>query len=89
MPTNSYYLSSNDIAQMKEIKAHHPLNPNSEIFIRPLADAIGLSRMGVHLVRLKPSIIKPRRRHPPGRSRNILRFLSLRSIRIPAKKKFI
>ena len=54
MLTNSYYLSSDEIAQMKEIKAHHPLNPDSELFIRPLADAIGLTKLGVHLVRLKP-----------------------------------
>ena len=54
MDSNSYYLNSEAIAQMEEIKTQHPLNPDSELFIRPLADIIGLTKTKIHLATLKP-----------------------------------
>ncbi len=32
----------------------HPLNPNSEVHIRSLSDAVGLERIGFHIVRVPP-----------------------------------
>jgi uncharacterized cupin superfamily protein len=32
----------------------HPLNPKSEVHMRSLGDAVGLERLGIHLMRLPP-----------------------------------
>ncbi len=32
----------------------HPLNPNSEIHMRSLGDAVGMERLGIHLMRIAP-----------------------------------
>jgi uncharacterized cupin superfamily protein len=32
----------------------HPLNPKSEVHMRSLGDAVGLERLGVHLMRIAP-----------------------------------
>lgn len=32
----------------------HPLNPNSEIHMRSLGDAVGLERIGIHILRIPP-----------------------------------
>jgi len=47
-------LRADEISGMDEYEAHHPLNPNSEVYIRSLSHALGLSRLGVHLARLAP-----------------------------------
>lgn len=43
-----------EISRMQEIEAHHPLNPDSEFFVRSLSALAGLERIGVHLYRLPP-----------------------------------
>ena len=47
-------LRASEIAETKEIKAQHPLNPNSEVYIRTMSEAVGMSRVGVHLARVPP-----------------------------------
>lgn len=32
----------------------HPLNPNSEVHLRSLGDAVGLERLGIHVIRIPP-----------------------------------
>jgi uncharacterized cupin superfamily protein len=32
----------------------HPLNPKSEVHLRSLGDAVGLERLGIHIVRIPP-----------------------------------
>jgi uncharacterized cupin superfamily protein len=32
----------------------HPLNPQSEVHLRSLGDAVGLERLGIHVVRIPP-----------------------------------
>lgn len=32
----------------------HPFNPNSEIHMRSLGDAVGLERLGIHILRIPP-----------------------------------
>lgn len=41
-------------AQAEGATFSHPLNPNSEIHGRSLGDAVGLERLGIHLVRIPP-----------------------------------
>ncbi|ESA32503.1 cupin [Leptolyngbya sp. Heron Island J] len=47
-------VKASEINAMDEIEFHHPLNPNSEIHIRPLANAVGFDRIGLSLVRMPP-----------------------------------
>jgi uncharacterized cupin superfamily protein len=54
MPTGRYLLRKAEIEKLPEYVARHPLNPDSEIHLRPLADTLGLRRLGCHLVRLAP-----------------------------------
>jgi uncharacterized cupin superfamily protein len=32
----------------------HPLNPKSEVHMRSLGDAVGLERLGIHIMRIPP-----------------------------------
>jgi uncharacterized cupin superfamily protein len=32
----------------------HPLNPKSEVHMRSLGDAVGLERLGIHIIRIPP-----------------------------------
>ncbi len=47
-------LRASEIETAEEIKTHHPLNPNSEVHIRSLSEATGMSRVGVHIARVPP-----------------------------------
>lgn len=43
-----------DQAQIPETPFSHPLNPNSELHMRSLGDAVGFQRLGLHVVRVAP-----------------------------------
>ena len=45
-------IKASDINAMDEMEFHHPLNPNSEIYIRSLANAVGFERIGISLARI-------------------------------------
>lgn len=47
-------LKATDIAAINEFEFHHPLNPNSEVYLRSLSRATGLNRIGVNLARIPP-----------------------------------
>ena len=58
-PAKSHVIRAAQIAAAPEVPFRHPLNPRSEIFFRAfgrdsLSDAAGLSRIGVHVVRIPP-----------------------------------
>jgi len=38
----------------EESSFSHPLNPRSEVHMRSLGDAVGLERLGIHIVRIPP-----------------------------------
>ncbi len=43
-----------EINRLNEIEFHHPLNPNSEIYLRLLGNNVGFKRIGVSLARVPP-----------------------------------
>ena len=43
-----------EINRLNEIEFHHPLNPNSEIYLRPLGNNVGFKRIAVSLARVPP-----------------------------------
>ncbi|MEM0981105.1 MAG: cupin domain-containing protein [Cyanobacteria bacterium P01_H01_bin.58] len=43
---------ANDITNQPEFEFHHPLNPNSEVYLRSLSRAAGLNRIAVSLARI-------------------------------------
>ena len=45
-------LKASDINSMEAFEFHHPLNPNSEIYLRFLGRAVGLKRIGVTIARV-------------------------------------
>lgn len=45
-------IKASQLKTMDEIEFHHPLNPNSEIYIRSLANAVGFERIGLSLARI-------------------------------------
>jgi hypothetical protein len=47
-------LKASDINSMDAFEFHHPLNPNSEIYLRFLERAVGLKRIGVTIARVPP-----------------------------------
>ncbi|MEL6402282.1 MAG: cupin domain-containing protein [Cyanobacteria bacterium J06626_4] len=47
-------LKASDINSMDAFEFHHPLNPNSEIYLRFLGRAVGLKRIGVTIARVPP-----------------------------------
>ena len=47
-------LKAADIEAISEFEFHHPLNPNSEVYLRSLSRATGLNRIGVTLARIPP-----------------------------------
>jgi uncharacterized cupin superfamily protein len=49
-----FRLSASDINSMDAFEFHHPLNPNSEIYLRFLGRAVGLKRIGVTIARVPP-----------------------------------
>ena len=51
----NYLLKASEIHSMDAFEFHHPLNPNSEIYLRFLGRAVGLKRIGVTIARVPPS----------------------------------
>lgn len=47
-------LSAEAVGRLEERDYGHPLNPKARRLTRSLGDAVGLSRLGVHLVRVAP-----------------------------------
>ncbi|UBF29033.1 cupin domain-containing protein [Kovacikia minuta CCNUW1] len=47
-------LKASKINAMDAFEFHHPLNPNSEIYLRFLGRAVGLKRIGVTIARVPP-----------------------------------
>ncbi|EDX71398.1 Cupin domain protein [Coleofasciculus chthonoplastes PCC 7420] len=47
-------LKASDINSMEAFEFRHPLNPNSEIYLRFLGRAVGLKRIGVTIARVPP-----------------------------------
>ncbi len=45
-------IKASEINRMNEIEFHHPLNPNSEIYLRTLGTNVGFKRLGVSLARV-------------------------------------
>ena len=43
-----------EIEKQEEARFQHPLNANSEIYIRSLSESVGMSQVGVHLARVPP-----------------------------------
>ena len=48
------YLSRTDIAQLPEAHVSHPLNPNSDVFLKRLAPVFGLKRLALYVARVPP-----------------------------------
>jgi uncharacterized cupin superfamily protein len=49
-----YLLPSQEIEQLEEQAFRHPLNPNSELYLRNLSDIIGLQRVVLRWGRIPP-----------------------------------
>ncbi|MFB2934595.1 cupin domain-containing protein [Aerosakkonemataceae cyanobacterium BLCC-F154] len=47
-------IKASDIAAISEFEFHHPLNSNSEVYLRSLSKATGLNRIAVTLARIPP-----------------------------------
>ncbi|AFZ32709.1 Cupin 2 conserved barrel domain protein [Gloeocapsa sp. PCC 7428] len=47
-------LKASEIHSMDEIEFHHPLNPNSELYMRTLSRIVGLERIAVTIARVPP-----------------------------------
>jgi len=47
-------LKASDIAAISEFEFHHPLNSNSEVYLRSLSRATNMNRIGVTLARIPP-----------------------------------
>ena len=45
-------LKASEIATQSEFEFHHPLNPNSEVYLRSLSRTTGLKRVAVSLARI-------------------------------------
>jgi uncharacterized cupin superfamily protein len=49
-----FLLKAEEIVGIPEFEAHHPLNSDSEAYIRSLSHEVGLEQIGVHITRLPP-----------------------------------
>lgn len=47
-------LSATDLAAAPELHVRHPLNPNSDVYLRSLGRPVGLSRLSLSLARIPP-----------------------------------
>ncbi|MEM9538429.1 MAG: cupin domain-containing protein [Cyanobacteria bacterium P01_E01_bin.42] len=47
-------LKASEIEAMDALEFHHPLNPNSEIYMRFLGRAVGFERIGITIARVPP-----------------------------------
>lgn len=50
----SHHISAAALAATPEVCIRHPFNPDSEIFLRRLTEASGLTRLGLYLARVPP-----------------------------------
>lgn len=50
--STSPLLKASDVNLLNEVEFHHPLNPNSEIYLRSLGNIVGFKRIGVSLARV-------------------------------------
>lgn len=53
-PSVPHLLTAAEIAAMPAFVFHHPLNNNAIRHTRSLSDAVGMQRVGIHLVRVEP-----------------------------------
>ncbi|PPS40996.1 cupin domain-containing protein [Chroococcidiopsis sp. TS-821] len=49
-----FLLKASAIDSIEEIEFHHPLNPNSELYMRTISRIVGLERIGVTIARVPP-----------------------------------
>jgi uncharacterized cupin superfamily protein len=53
-PPEAHLLNAAQIAAAEEFPISHPLNPNSEVHLRRLGEALGLQRVAVTMARVPP-----------------------------------
>ncbi|HZT20130.1 MAG TPA: cupin domain-containing protein [Dongiaceae bacterium] len=53
-PAPKCHLSAAEIAAAPEVHIRHPLNPNSDVFLRSLGRPVGLKRLSLSLARVPP-----------------------------------
>jgi uncharacterized cupin superfamily protein len=49
-----YLLNAQEIADLGEVRFGHPLNPQSDVGLKPLSDAVGLQRIAIRQGRIPP-----------------------------------
>lgn len=54
LPSPKPLWTAAEIAGAPETRIRHPWNPNSEVYVRPLSQAAGLSRVALSLARVPP-----------------------------------
>jgi uncharacterized cupin superfamily protein len=52
--TRKYLLTAADIDALPEARSRHPLNPNSDVRLRPLSEVVGMQRVHLTLARIPP-----------------------------------
>ncbi|MBZ8180750.1 cupin domain-containing protein [Oscillatoria salina] len=52
--TNPYLVRAKDLANSPEFGFGHPLNPNSEVYLRNISDLVGLQRLVLRWGRIPP-----------------------------------
>lgn len=50
----NFLIRSAEIEQLPEVQFQHPFNPNSEIYLRSLSDAVGMQRVILRIGRIPP-----------------------------------
>jgi uncharacterized cupin superfamily protein len=53
-PPQTCLLSAADLAAAPEVHVRHPLNPNSDVYLRSLGRPVGLKRLSLSLARVPP-----------------------------------
>lgn len=51
---STFLVRADDLHRAPEREFHHPLNPDSHVFMRALGDVVGMERSGVSLARVPP-----------------------------------
>lgn len=54
LPKPPQLIRASDRAALPERVFKHPLNPASEVHLRSLGDAVGMKRLGLHVIRVPP-----------------------------------
>ena len=47
-------LRAEAVEKAEEVRVQHPLNPQSEVYIRSMSEVVGMTRVGVHIARVPP-----------------------------------